>query len=70
MITWPPLQNERYGDGEHVEKLWRFCPPCPLFAKIWPYPPSLLGLGLELGLGIVVRLGLGLGLGLGIVKLR
>ena len=42
-MTWPPFQNETYGDGEHVEKIWRFCQPCLVFAQIWPEETALIG---------------------------
>ena len=34
LMTWPPFQNETYGDGEHVEKIWRFCQPRLVFAEL------------------------------------
>ena len=32
-----PSQNESYGDGEHVEKSWCFCPACPHYLAKLPH---------------------------------
>ena len=36
LMMWPPFQNETYGDGEHMEKMWRFCQPRLDFPAILP----------------------------------
>ena len=44
LMLWPPFQNETYGDGEHIKKMWRFCQPRLVFAKIWQLSTSLCGI--------------------------
>ena len=45
-MKWLPSQNESDGDGdgEHVEKMWCFCPACPHYlAKLPHYNPCYDG---------------------------
>ena len=36
-MKWLPFQNESYGDGDHVEKMWCFCPACPHYLAKLPH---------------------------------